>query len=615
MLMQFGRHGRLQPMFEYDIEHLKKQIQILHENDEKQLDVIFTDSHRVIVEAPAGYGKTTTMISRIAYLYASGLIPNPKKVLGLTFSVNAALKIKRDVAEKLPGLIGVSNNPAAINDKITVTNYHGFCKSVLKKYGYLITPQLRKDVNLFKAIGEEVVSDYPELIKLLSPEEMRCLQETDVTIKHGEMPTDEIIRNYNNLIVEKLLPLNFITHNAIILMVIEIFSQYLQVKMFYQNFYPLIIVDEFQDTNCIAWALLKSLICERSQLLFLGDPLQRIYGFIGALPNIMKVAADEYDMEQISLNRNYRFRSNPDMLLLDQNIRENAAHCFQYNPGESVAQLPAFWGSSQKDEAEKIVQKIIDIQVEMPHAKIAVLCRARGLNAEVIENTLSEQGISYFYGLFNEEDTEYVEFHRVCQDLFIQRFSNRKYISNRSLMFFVEGISRKYSDTKSKIERALLTLLSALVEKVSTDYAGISPEDKYTLLLDMFENRQLRQAMEYVKTNIIITTIHGAKGLEWEYVFLSDVERWVFPSFTSCSLCLNRFSSGHNCKCFLPSALSSEHKKVLLDELSVFYVGITRARKQVYIAASAKRYNYEGSIKDSIFSCLSTLSGIKLVKG
>lgn len=601
-------------MFDYDIDSLKKQIEQLHENDEKQLDVIFTEAPRVIVEAPAGYGKTTTMISRIAYLYASGLIPNPKKVLGLTFSVNAALKIKRDVAEKLPTLINASNNPTSISEKITVTNYHGFCKFVLKKYGYLLTPQLRKDINLFKAIGENDISSYTELKMLLSQEELRCLQETDNTIKAGEMPTSESIKDYNSIVVDKFLPLDFITHNAVILMVINLFTHYPQVRNFYQNYYPLIIVDEFQDTNSIAWELLKSLISENSQLLFLGDPLQRIYGFIGALPNIMAVAADEYNMEQIALNKNYRFRSNPDMLLLDQNIRANAAQSFQFDPKDSFAQLPAFWGATQEDESTQIAQKICKIQSEAPNAKIAVLCRSRSLNAEVIETALSECGIPYFYGLFNEDDVEYVDFHRICQDLFIQRYGNRKFIGSKALTSFVEEVSRKYTNSESKVEKALLTLLSALIEKVSHDYATISPEDKYSLLLDMFENRQLKQAMEYVNANIIITTIHGAKGLEWEYVFLSDVERWVFPSFT-CNLCLNRFATSPNCKCSMPSPLSPALKKVLLDELSVFYVGVTRARKQVYVSASAKRYNADGEEKSSIFSCLSTLCGIKLVKG
>ena len=93
------------------LEKIKGTITKLHEGDERQLEVIFSTDDRVIVEAPAGFGKTTTMVSRIAYLYAAGSIPNPKRVLALTFSVNAALKIKRDIAAKLPGLLNQKNNP------------------------------------------------------------------------------------------------------------------------------------------------------------------------------------------------------------------------------------------------------------------------------------------------------------------------------------------------------------------------------------------------------------------------------------------------------------------------------------------------------------------------
>lgn len=62
-----------------DTEKLKELLIRQHEGDERQLSVIFTEAPKVIVEAPAGYGKTTTMISRIAYLFASGQIPNPKR--------------------------------------------------------------------------------------------------------------------------------------------------------------------------------------------------------------------------------------------------------------------------------------------------------------------------------------------------------------------------------------------------------------------------------------------------------------------------------------------------------------------------------------------------------
>ena len=106
-----------------NMDALRELLSHQHEGDEKQLEVIFSEAPRVIVEAPAGYGKTTTMISRIAYLFASGRIPNPKRILGLTFSVNAALKVKREISEKLPALINAKNNPTIINEKATITNY------------------------------------------------------------------------------------------------------------------------------------------------------------------------------------------------------------------------------------------------------------------------------------------------------------------------------------------------------------------------------------------------------------------------------------------------------------------------------------------------------------
>lgn len=136
------------------LAEIKAKITAQHEGDEKQLEVIFSHSPRLMVEAPAGYGKTTTMISRIAYLFASGQIPNPKRIMGLTFSVNAALKVKREISEKLPVLLGSKNNPVSVGEKVTVTNYHGFCKGVLKKYGYLIADALRKDVNSLRAIND-----------------------------------------------------------------------------------------------------------------------------------------------------------------------------------------------------------------------------------------------------------------------------------------------------------------------------------------------------------------------------------------------------------------------------------------------------------------------------
>lgn len=218
-----------------NLAEIKDKITALHEGDEKQLEVIFSESPRLIVEAPAGYGKTTTMISRIAYLYASGRIPNPKRILGLTFSVNAALKVKREVAEKLPCLLGSQNSPIALGDKVMVTNYHGFCKVILKKYGYLVADALRKDINLFRAIGAlkngqgNITPEWKGIANTLTTDEQDRIVKVDSDIGHGILPESNDIKGYNDIIRRKLMPLDYITHNAVILFVLEVFTQFVEV--------------------------------------------------------------------------------------------------------------------------------------------------------------------------------------------------------------------------------------------------------------------------------------------------------------------------------------------------------------------------------------------------
>lgn len=510
------------------LNEIKGKIIAQHGGDERQLEVVFSNISRLIVEAPAGYGKTTTMISRIAFLYASGEIPNPKRILGLTFSVNAALKVKREVSEKLPSLLGAANSPVAIGEKVTVTNYHGFCKGILKKYGYLLSDMLRKDINLFRAFDESDIVNHSSLNTLFSGDEIQNLIAIETAVKESRTPSKQAISEYNDIVIKKLLPLDCITHNAIILFVLELFQNHVNIKKFYQNYYSLIVVDEFQDTNCIAWVLLQAVISDHTQLLFLGDPLQRIYGFIGALQDIMPKAIDEYSLAKVALLKNYRFWNNAEMLKLDKNIRANAATFFAPTiTNEDVAELPTFWGTTQEDEAAKIVVKVQALLSE-ENVKTAILFRGRSINAEIIENEFVKCNIPYFYGMFTDEDAEYVQFHNYCHDMFIRRFGKSKSINKKTLKAFVDSIKTAYSTIEGKTINSLLRLLDAVVEKVSIDYADLVPEDKYILLLDIFENRQLKQAMEYVDSRVIISTVHGAKGLEWDYVIVCDVEQWVF---------------------------------------------------------------------------------------
>ena len=591
-----------------DENRIKEKIREIHSGDDRQLEVIFSDKERIIVEAPAGYGKTTTMVSRLAYLYSIQAISNPKKILGLTFSVNAALKIKRDIASKLPRLINQNNDPTIISNTVTVTNYHGFCKSVLKKYGRLVNALLIKDLNLFRAVGEDDIKKFSELNSLITSEEAEILFGVDDSIKSGLLPSNDKTEKYIEIISEKFLPKDIVTHTAILLMALKLFEKK-EIAHFYQNYYSIIVVDEFQDTNVVAWEIIKRLIGSQTQLLFLGDSLQRIYGFIGALPRIMEIAEKEYSMTAIPLVRNYRFKDNENMLNLDFNLRENAKT--ELAPSISnIAEVPAFWASTHEGEAKHIANKIIEIRAEDNRGKIAILSRARSYDIDLLEEQLEESDIDYFYGMFTDDDEEYVKFHLLCQQMFIKQFGKRKTITNHSLKKFTEKIAEAYDGNESKITSSLLELLNAFTEKVESDYNDLLPEEKYEYILDVFENRQLKQSMEYVKADVILSTIHGAKGLEWDYVFIMDIERWIFPGYPICKDCDSKWNKG--CYCTLPQRLNDSILNNLLDELSVFYVAVTRARKQVYLSASGTRYNNDLQKKESLYSCFARLKGIKL---
>ena len=593
-------------MINDEFKNLKNKFSNMHGGDLEQLEVIFSKEKRLIVEAPAGYGKTATMVSRVAYLYSTGFIPNPKKILALTFSINAALKMKRDIANKLPNLININNNPINIKDKVFVTNYHGFCKSILNKYGCLLYPELFIDINSLFAISDEEIDSIPEL-KCLNVFENNFIKEIGNRIKTNKIPNLKEIEKYNHIIISKLLKLNMITHTSIILLVLELFEKKREIKSFYQKYYPLIIVDEFQDTNCMSWELLKHLINENSQIMLLGDPLQRIYGFIGAIPNIIDIAQHEFGMKKIVLKKNYRFESNSEMLKLDYNIRQNAISKFFPSELEN-ASLKTFWANSQTEEAKKVIQEIVKLKENNSKNKIAILFRGRGENSAVFEKELENASIKYFYGMFKDDDKDYILFHNVCKKEFIRKFGKKASIGKRSLNVFVNEIKKEYTALNNKVINSLCILLDAFIRKINTDYAELSSEDKYLLIIETFENKQLKQAMEYVDADIVISTIHGSKGLEWSYVFVADFERWSIPQSHICYNCNNKFMEPKKNRCTLPEK-ESINMEDMLDELSIFYVAVTRAKFQVYVSASSKRAND----KTGCLSCFANMKGINLI--
>jgi len=299
------------------------------------------------------------------------------------------------------------------------------------------------------------------------------------------------------------------------------------------------------------------------------------------------------------------------MLKLDKNIRENAASCFSKTIlNNDVAKLPLLWAKSQHHEAQMVVAKVEEL-IAGGGKNIAILFRQRGNIVDIIEEQLKNKNIEYFYGMFKDTDPDYVEFHKKCQGVFVKQFGKSKNINRKSLSSFCHEIEKTY-EKKSETINSLICSLNALVEKISIDFSDLLPDNKYNLILDVFENRQLKQSMDYLDSQVILSTIHGAKGLEWDYVILADMRRFGFPSFNTCVQCPNKFYSSNDCFCS-SSRLSDSFRKIALDELSVFYVGTTRARKQVLVSASSTYLDNKGNQRYGYLSCFLNIEGIKLV--
>lgn len=179
------------------IESIKGKFAALHSNDPEHLRAIFSDNSRIIVEAPAGSGKTKILISKIAYNIVTNKIPRNKKILALTFSVNAAYKIKKDVSANLPTLADNYNlNPSYLNSIITVTNFHGFARRVLKKYGYLLNPKL-KEADLLESVPDNCMEDLYALNLGLSQLDLQWI--TDLS-KELVLNTKNFYGNYSDFV-------------------------------------------------------------------------------------------------------------------------------------------------------------------------------------------------------------------------------------------------------------------------------------------------------------------------------------------------------------------------------------------------------------------------------
>lgn len=593
---------------------IKEMFSKMHSHDQEHLAAIFSESSRLIVEAPAGSGKTKILISKIAYNIATNQIPLHKKILALTFSVNAAYKVKKDVANNIPELTeNFNSNPSLLNNLITVTNFHGFSRRVLKKYGRLLNVTL-KDIDSLEGVSDSSMDELNRLNLGLSEPDMQWITDFNSAIVSNRInfrSNHEIFLKYLSYVDEFFLPQNKIPFNGYLVYLLELFKIQPQLKSFYNLLYPIIIVDEFQDTNSLAWEIIKDLVTDKSKLWLFGDSLQRIYGFIGAIEDLMSIAQKEFSMEKIELRTNYRFKDNPNLLHFDKNIRECAKHISNPQP-KTEASVLTYAFSNIAEENEWCIHYIQKFLSDNETDKLAILIKQRSPDITMLLQRLDEENITFFYALFNDDDNDYINFHKTALEVFIKLLQEKypRNISKQFLESYFHIIEAKYKDG-SPTEKSLLVLLSAFINNLQTEYLFLDRDDKVSYIKDILSNRSLKQSMEYVDAKIILSTVHGAKGLEWDHIMVRGMKNYSFPSFALCGKCSKHKYVHGECRLNTGSiSQDQEATKYFLEELSVFYVAATRARKTLCMTTNNERINNSGISYNSQLSCFLRMPGI-----
>lgn len=156
--------------------------------------------------------------------------------------------------------------------------------------------------------------------------------------------------------------------------------------------------------------------------------------------------------------------------------------------------------------------------------------------------------------------------------------------------------------------RSYAMLLGALWKHLKSDCVVMGSLECFDNIVSIFSEGSLRRFYDYLDADISMMTIRSAKGLEWDIVFIPGVTRFDWPG-RICSRCesAGMFSrSAYGCRIVDAEKMPDG----LIEEMGLLYVGVTRARKAVYVSASMQCRTNNGNYQVACPSCLTSLPGI-----
>lgn len=341
----------------------------------------------LLVLAGPGSGKTAVLTTRVSRILQES--PNENfKILSLTFTNKAALEMSDRILKLVPNAKG----------RLFVGTFHSFCADILRNHGSSIGVRpdftIFSDENDLKSIVKELKNEYYSKfkedivfeLKIINAvkffQENLCYTEAQIDNKMPETPYAELFKWMCIRYQEKLLELNALDFNSIVMLAYHLFSTNPIIAKLYRLSYKYVCIDEFQDTNTAQYKLIKSFIPSNGSNLFIvADDDQVIYGWNGASNKRLIEFKDEYSAQIIQLSENFRC---PAQVVLIANIliANNSGRVQNKAPliamkknvnAENVVCLTCF--DDEQSEIEFTSNEIARIKLENPNFSIGVIAR------------------------------------------------------------------------------------------------------------------------------------------------------------------------------------------------------------------------------------------------
>ena len=588
------------------------------------------DKGPMMLLAGPGSGKTTTITKRVVNLIQEKKV-TPSSILVVTFTKAAA----REMKERFLRLCKEKNVNAPY-EQVTFGTFHGVYYSILKYAYHLSVQNILSEERKYDILKEIV---YRQKLTIEDEKEFfqGLVQEISM-VKNGRIPLehyysancpDDTLRAIYQAYVKRCKTSKLLDFDDILLYTYELLTNRNDILRGWQKRFSYILVDEFQDINQLQYDVVKLLAKPEDNLFIVGDDDQSIYAFRGAKPEIMLHFPEDYpDAKTELLACNYRSASTIVELsqkVISENSRRYKKELFADRMGGNPVIIQAFEDGKQEEVYVKNqVQKLL--KEGIPYEEMAVLYRTnsgarflvetlmryqipfcmRDTLPNLYEHWIAQDVISYIRIAMGERSRR--EFLRIMNRP--NRYFSRDALDDAQVSF--EGLRWFYEekdwmcDRIDKLEEDLNTLkrmtpygainyirygigyeeylkeyaqyrkikteeLFEVMEELALSAKGFKSFSDWFVHIEEYTQQLKEQAKKQAseKKGITISTLHSIKGLEFDAVFLMDVNEGSLPYH----------------KAVTESSIEEERR--------LFYVGITRARKFLWILYAKNRHDKE----------------------